>query len=60
MRYCQAMEAFVGVPPVTAAVMAFPQFPLGGVDRIRIQRVADAMLRFGLLKRPFQVGPMIS
>jgi NitT/TauT family transport system substrate-binding protein len=56
----QAMEAFVGVPPVTAAVMALPQFPVGGVDQLRIQRVAAAMLQFGLLRRPFDVGPMIS
>jgi NitT/TauT family transport system substrate-binding protein len=56
----RAMEAFVGVPPATAAVMALPQFPVGGVDRVRIQRVADAMRQFGLLKRPFNVGQMIS
>jgi NitT/TauT family transport system substrate-binding protein len=56
----QAMESFVGVPPVTAAVMALPQFPVGGVDRTRIQRVADAMRQFGLLKQPFNVGPIIS
>jgi NitT/TauT family transport system substrate-binding protein len=56
----RAMEAFVGVPPATAAVMALPQFTVGGVDRVRIQRVADAMRQFGLLKRPFNVGPMIS
>jgi NitT/TauT family transport system substrate-binding protein len=55
-----AMEAFVGVPSATAAVMALPQFTVGGVDRVRIQRVADAMRQFGLLKRPFNVGPMIS
>jgi NitT/TauT family transport system substrate-binding protein len=55
----QAVESFVGVPPVTAGVMALPQFPLGGVDQVRIQRVADAMLQFGLLKRPFNVGPII-
>jgi NitT/TauT family transport system substrate-binding protein len=56
----QAMEAFVGVPAITAAVMALPQFTVGAVDRVRIQRVADAMRQFGLLKRPFNVGPMIS
>jgi hypothetical protein len=56
----RAMEAFVGVPPATAAVMALPQFTVGGVERVRIQRVAGAMRQFGLLKRPFNVGPMIS
>jgi NitT/TauT family transport system substrate-binding protein len=56
----QAMEAFVGIAPVTAAVTALPQFPVGAVDQVRIQRVADAMRHFGLLKRPFNVGPVIS
>jgi NitT/TauT family transport system substrate-binding protein len=54
----QATKAFLGVSPQTAAVMAVPAFPLG-VDRVRLQRVADAMERFGLLKQPFSVGQMI-
>jgi NitT/TauT family transport system substrate-binding protein len=54
----QAAEAFIGVSPQTAAVMALPAFPLG-VDRVRMQRVADAMQRFGLLKQAFSVGQMI-
>ncbi len=54
----QAAKAFLGVSPQTAAVMALPAFPLG-VDRIRLQRVADAMQRFGLLKQAFSVGQMI-
>jgi NitT/TauT family transport system substrate-binding protein len=54
----QAVEKFVGVPPMTAAVMTLPQFPLG-VDQVRLQRVADAMLRFGLLKRPFDTHQLI-
>jgi NitT/TauT family transport system substrate-binding protein len=56
----QAMEGFVGVSPVTAAVMALPEFPVGAVDRIRIQRVADAMRQFGLLKQSFNVSQIIS
>lgn len=54
----RSAEAFLGVPPQTAAVMALPGFPLG-VDHVRLQRVADAMLRFGLLNRSFNVGQMI-
>lgn len=54
----QAAKAFLRVSPQTAAVMAVPAFPLG-VDRVRLQRVADAMERFGLLKQPFTVGQMI-
>ncbi len=54
----QAVEKFLGVPAVTAAVMALPQFPLG-VDEVRLQRISDGMRRFGLLKKPFNVKPMI-
>ncbi len=54
----QAVKTFIGVSPQTAAVMALPAFPLG-VDRVRLQRVADAMERFGLLKQPFSAGQMI-
>jgi len=55
----RAMETFLGVPPQVAAVMALPRFILGGVDRARMQRVADAMRRFGMLKVRFDVGQMI-
>ena len=54
----KAAEAFLGMSPQTAAVMALPAFPLG-VDRIRLQRVADAMQQFGLLKQPYNVTQMI-
>jgi NitT/TauT family transport system substrate-binding protein len=54
----RSIGTFVKVPPQTAALIALPQFPLG-VDRLRLQRVADAMLRFGLLKKPFNVAQMI-
>jgi NitT/TauT family transport system substrate-binding protein len=54
----RAVETFLGVPPQTAAVMSLPQFPLG-VDRARLQRVADAMQRFGMLNERFNVGQMI-
>lgn len=54
----RSIRTFVGVPPQTAALMTLPQFPLG-VDRLRLQRVADAMLRFSLLKKPFNVAQMI-
>jgi NitT/TauT family transport system substrate-binding protein len=54
----RAIESFLNVSGPTAAVMALPSYPLG-VDRVRLQRVADAMLHFGLLKQPFSVGPMV-
>lgn len=54
----QAVEAFLGVSPATAALMTLPTFPLG-VDRVRLQRVADAMLSFGLLEHTYNVRQMI-
>ena len=45
----QAMEALpkpVAVTPVTAAVMALDSYPVGPVDAVRIQRVADVMRQF--------------
>jgi hypothetical protein len=53
------MEAFLGVPPQVAAVMALPRYILGGVDRARMQRIVDAMQRFGMLKLRFDVSKMI-
>jgi NitT/TauT family transport system substrate-binding protein len=55
----RAMESFLGVPPQVAAVMALPQYILGGVDRARMQRIVDAMQRFGMLKSRFNVSQMI-
>ena len=55
----RAMETFLGVPPQVAAVMALPQYILGGVDRARMQRIVDAMQRFGMLKQRFNVSQMI-
>jgi hypothetical protein len=47
------------VPPQVAAVMALPQYILGGVDRARMQRIVDAMQRFGMLKQRFDISQMI-
>jgi NitT/TauT family transport system substrate-binding protein len=54
----QAMETFLGMSPQIASVMTLPAFPLG-VDPVRLQRVADAMRRFGFLSRPFNVAAII-
>jgi NitT/TauT family transport system substrate-binding protein len=58
--------AFVSLKPgeghvdqLTAALMALSNYPLG-VDRIRLQRVADVMREFGLLKRHFNIGQLLS
>jgi hypothetical protein len=53
------MESFLGVPPQVAAVIALPQYIIGGVNRARMQRVADEMQQFGMLKQRFNVGQII-
>ena len=58
----QAMEALpapLGVSKLTAAMMALDSYPVGPVDAIRLQRVADVMRQF--LGFPvFDVRSMIS
>lgn len=46
------------VPPVVASVMALNTYPTA-IDTVRIQRVADVMYEFGLLRSRFNVAPMI-
>jgi len=52
-----AMVKFLGVTPTIATVITPDTYPIG-VSRVRMQRVADLMLEFGLLKRSFKVTPM--
>ncbi len=59
----KAMEALSGpqngeVQPIVAAVMAVNIYPTA-IDKVRIQRVADVMYQFGLLRNRFNVTPMI-
>jgi NitT/TauT family transport system substrate-binding protein len=59
----QAMESLDGpqngqIKPIVAAVMAINIYPTA-IDKVRIQRVADVMFQFGLLKTRFNVTPMI-
>jgi hypothetical protein len=46
------------IPAIIAAVKAINIYPTA-IDKVRIQRVADVMYQFGLLKAPFNVSPMI-
>jgi NitT/TauT family transport system substrate-binding protein len=58
----QAMESLrspLGVSDETAAVMALDGYPVGPVDTVRLQRVADVMREF-LGFPQFAVGSMIS
>ncbi len=57
----QAMEALpppLGLTRVQAAVMALDEYPVGPVDVVRIQRVADVMRQF-LGFRQFNVKTMV-
>ena len=38
--------------------MALSNYPLG-ITRVRLQRVADVMLQFSLLKKSFDVGQLL-
>jgi NitT/TauT family transport system substrate-binding protein len=44
----KAVEQFLGLPSIAAALISLPDFPIG-VDATRLQRLFDAMIRFGLL-----------
>jgi NitT/TauT family transport system substrate-binding protein len=61
----QAMEKLPSpytVPRPIAAVMSLETYPLNvapDIDLTRVQRVADAMYRLGMLSRPFQVSSML-
>jgi NitT/TauT family transport system substrate-binding protein len=55
----EALPAPLGLSRLTAAVMALDNYPVGAVDQVRIQRVADVMRQF--LGFPvFDVGSMIT
>jgi NitT/TauT family transport system substrate-binding protein len=59
----QAMESLNGpmngqIPPIVAAVMALNNYPIG-IDKARLQRVADEMLQFGLLHARFDIGQLL-
>ncbi len=60
----QAMESIAGGPqngqiqPIVASVMSLNIYPTA-IDKVRIQRVADVMYQFGLLRSRFNVSPMI-
>jgi NitT/TauT family transport system substrate-binding protein len=43
-----AIEKYLGIKPQTAAVIALPDYPLS-VNPMQLQRVADAMVQFGML-----------
>lgn len=52
-----AMIKFLGVSQQIASVMSVDTYPVG-VSEARMQRVADQMFQFGLLKQPFKMTAM--
>jgi NitT/TauT family transport system substrate-binding protein len=55
----EAMVKYVPhMTPQVAALLAEDSYPIG-LEKARIQRIADLMLRFGLLKHPYDVSPML-
>jgi NitT/TauT family transport system substrate-binding protein len=48
-----ALEKFLQMPALAAALIALPSFPIG-VDSVRLQRLVDAMTRFGLLGKQYR------
>lgn len=54
----RAMVTYAHLTPQDAALVAEDSYPIG-VKKVRIQRIADLMLRFGLLQHPFDVSQML-
>lgn len=55
-----ALSAFIGVPEKTAAAAAIGTFPVGQqVQTAPLQRLADLMLRYGMLKHSLNVATMV-
>lgn len=55
----QAVPAYTKVTAKTAALMTLDDYP-ATLDAARLQRVADVMHQFGLLKTPFSMSAMTS
>jgi NitT/TauT family transport system substrate-binding protein len=54
----QALMSKIQVKPEIAALVHLPAYPLT-TESTRLQRVPDLMREFGLLKKPFDIRPMI-
>jgi len=54
----KVLPRYLGVSRQVASLVVTGEFPTG-VNRVQIQRVADIMHQFGMLKTPFDVAPMI-
>jgi NitT/TauT family transport system substrate-binding protein len=48
----KAVEKYLGLTPQAAALISLPEFPTG-VDAVRLQRLVDAMVQYGLLSKKY-------
>jgi NitT/TauT family transport system substrate-binding protein len=55
----QVLPHYIKVSKAAAALIATGSYPVGAVNQVQMQRVADVMHEFGMLKAPFNVSPMI-
>lgn len=55
-----ATKFIKGVTPKVASILTFDTYPTGPVDTTRMQRVADVMHQFGLLKSAFNMSSMVT
>lgn len=53
-----ATQFIAGITPKAAAAITFDSYPSGAVDTARLQRVADVMHQFGLLRQEFDMSVM--
>jgi NitT/TauT family transport system substrate-binding protein len=54
----QVMTTFTGASPRVASLVVAGRFPTG-VNQAQVQRVADLMHQYGMLRHAFSVAPMI-
>lgn len=57
----KALVKFLGLPAQVASLVSLPTYPIG-VNPVRLQRVVDAMVRFGILPKSdssFSISSMI-
>lgn len=55
----QVLPQFIKISKQAAAAVVTGTYPDGPVNTKQIQRVADVMHQFGMLRQPFNVAPMI-
>jgi NitT/TauT family transport system substrate-binding protein len=55
----QVLPQYIKVSRAAATLIATGSYPVGSVNQTQMQRVADVMHQFGMLKAPFGVAPMI-